>query len=185
MSPKILDFRMTDNHYIHRQGSPLVPLYPFLRKLTYAFYKAGVPLVTGTDSPIIPGCFPDYSLIKALELLTEAGIPATDALRTATLVPGRFTAKYLPHTPRTGVIKKDSEAELLRRSENPLQRVQNLRKIKGVMAKGRRYRKEQLAGPEKTGISPGRHLINRFLKSFSVNQVSRSTELRNIFLEFI
>ena len=144
VSPKILNFWMTENHYIHRQGSPLTPMYPFLQKLTYALYKAGVPLVTGTDSPIIPGCFPGYSLVTELQLLTEAGISTVDALRTATLVPGRFIAKHLPKERRTGVIKEGYGADLLLLSENPLQSVQSLRKIEGVMAKGLWYTKEQL-----------------------------------------
>ena len=145
VSPKMLDFWMNNNHYIHREGSPLTPMYPFLQKLTYALYKSGVPLVAGTDSPIIPGCFPGYSLVKELQLLTEAGISTPDALRMATLVPGSFIDRYLLNGARTGAIKEGFAADLLLLSENPLESVQSLRKIEGVMAKGRWFTKAQLA----------------------------------------
>ena len=145
VSPKILDFWMNNNRYIHKEGSPLTLMYPFLQKLTYALYKAGVPLVAGTDSPIIPGCFPGYSLINELQLLTETGISTIDALRMATLVPGRFISKYLAHGAGTGLIKEGYVADLLLLSENPVQSVQSLRKIEGVMAKGKWYSKERLS----------------------------------------
>ncbi|MBF9219820.1 amidohydrolase family protein [Hymenobacter ruricola] len=137
VSPPILQFWTHENHYIHRTGAPLVPMYPFLQQLTRALHAAGVPLVAGTDSPLIPGCFPGYSLVNELELLVEAGLSPADALRTATLVPGRFTAKHLPHVPKIGRVKVGYRADLVLLSANPLQSVHNLRTIKGVMAQGR------------------------------------------------
>src|SRR5262249_49521048 len=51
-------------------------------------YNAGVPILAGTDLGF-PYVYPG-DLAKELELFVQAGLPALDALRTATLNPARY-----------------------------------------------------------------------------------------------
>jgi hypothetical protein len=56
-----------------------------------AMHRAGIPLLTGTDSPIAPSP-PGAALHDELELLVQAGLSASDALRSATVEPVRYLA---------------------------------------------------------------------------------------------
>jgi hypothetical protein len=132
-----------NNPYIHKEGS-ITSVYTFLKKLTYAMYKANISLVAGTDSPIIPGCLPGYSLVKELQLLTDAGLTNIDALKCATLVPGQFINKYAKKTSKFGLIEQGYQSNLLLLDNSPLDNIQNLRKIAGVMVRGRWHAKDEL-----------------------------------------
>jgi hypothetical protein len=61
--------------------------YPeFMRKVAGAFHRAGVPLVAGTDAMGAPLIAPGSSLHRELQLLTESGLTAYEAIRTATSI---------------------------------------------------------------------------------------------------
>lgn len=60
-----------------------VRAFKAMQAMIRALHGKGVPIVAGTDS--IAG----FALHRELELYVEAGIPAVDALRSATLVPAR------------------------------------------------------------------------------------------------
>lgn len=69
------------------QGGPLEDRWREFAKyqeLTGKLYRAGVPLLVGTDSPE-PQVPPGFSLHQELEMLVESGLPAAAALRAATL----------------------------------------------------------------------------------------------------
>ncbi len=51
--------------------------------------KAGVPLMVGTDL-MCPAIIPGYSVHEEMAIWQEAGIPAADVLRGATIVPAQF-----------------------------------------------------------------------------------------------
>ena len=51
--------------------------------------KAGIPLMVGTDL-MCPALIPGYSVHEEMAIWQEAGIPAADVLRSATIVPARF-----------------------------------------------------------------------------------------------
>ncbi|HET9399608.1 MAG TPA: amidohydrolase family protein [Candidatus Acidoferrales bacterium] len=94
-------------------------------------YKAGVPLLAGTDlgfAYVFPG-----DVIKELEFFVKAGVSPLDALRTATLNP----ARYLKLDDVLGSIEPGKIADLVLVSANPLDDVGNLRKVEAVVLNGR------------------------------------------------
>jgi len=66
-----IDWRGED--YASRKGS-LTAKLAFLARFTKAMSDAGVPLITGTDAPTIPGLVPGYSLHDDLRALEQAGL---------------------------------------------------------------------------------------------------------------
>ncbi len=98
---------------------------------TFAMYKAGVPLLAGTDcgfAYVFPG-----DVVKELEFFVNAGIPAADALKTATINP----ARYLKLDDVLGSIEAGKIADLVLLTANPLNDVGNLRRIEAVVMNGR------------------------------------------------
>ena len=96
-------------------------------------WKAGVPLVMGTDSgnPLV---FPGPSMHHELQLWVQAGIPAAMALQAAT---GNGAA-LLRAASRIGGIRKGMDADLLLVDGNPLQDIGATERISLVVFKGER-----------------------------------------------
>lgn len=133
-----------DMDYSRRAGS-LEAQWEFLRLFTKALSDAGVPLVTGTDSPVIPGMYPGYSLHEDLRTLVEAGLVPYEALRAATRTPGEFIAKYVPGAEPFGMVKPGMKADLVLVERNPLEGLETLRSPLGVMSAGRWRTREELS----------------------------------------
>jgi hypothetical protein len=96
-----------------------------------ALYKAGVPMLAGTDlgfAYVYPG-----DLARELELFVQAGLPALDALRTATINP----ARYLNLDKQLGTVEAGKTADLVLLDGNPLDDVSNVRKVRAVVINGR------------------------------------------------
>src|SRR6185295_14127734 len=77
--------------YLKRSGCPQGGLledrrreFAKFQELTGKLYRAGVPLLVGTDAPE-PQVTPGYSLHQELEMLVESGLPPAAALTAATL----------------------------------------------------------------------------------------------------
>ena len=102
-------------------------------------WKAGVPLVMGTDSgnPLV---FPGPSMHHELQLWVQAGIPAPVALMAATA----NGAKLLRAADRFGAIRKGLEADLLLVDGNPLEDISATERISLVVFKGERIRRASL-----------------------------------------
>jgi hypothetical protein len=109
----------------------------FLQRFTKAMADAGVPLITGTDSPTIPGLAPGYSLHDDLAALERAGLTRYQALATATRTPGEMIRRGVPHADPFGTIAVGNRADLVLSATNPLDGLATLRKPLGVMAGGR------------------------------------------------
>jgi len=122
--------------YINRQGD-LHPALDFLRTFTHALQAAGVPLLTGTDSPAIPGMFPGHSIHDELRNLTQAGLTPFQALSAATQTPGEFIEKTVPRVQRFGQVRAGFRADAVLVSGNPLASLELLRAPLGVMYGGR------------------------------------------------
>ncbi|HEY5799882.1 MAG TPA: amidohydrolase family protein [Burkholderiaceae bacterium] len=122
--------------YGKREGS-LDANAAFLGQFTLAMQKAGVPLMTGTDSPFIPGLFPGDALHVDMQRLRDAGLSNYEVLSAATRVPGEFVRPYVGDAARFGVIKTGYRADLLLVEDNPLQDLKALRRQVGVMSDGR------------------------------------------------
>ncbi len=122
--------------YITRRGS-IEPQNEFLKRLTLALQHAGVPLLTGTDSPVIPGVFPGTSLHDELRLLVAAGLTPFEALTAATRTAGEYAHQHFRRAERFGVVAPGYRADLVLVRGNPLLELETLRQPQGVMARGR------------------------------------------------
>ncbi len=125
-----------DMDYARRSGS-IESILVFLRSFTAALARAGVPLLTGTDSPVIPGMYPGSSLLEDLRTLREAGLTPYQALVAATRTPGEFIAHTVPGAEPFGVVKVGMKADLLLVGANPMQAAEALQAPLGVMSAGR------------------------------------------------
>lgn len=99
-------------------------------------YKAGVPILAGTDVndmvPEIPVKPPHgETMHQELEALVEAGLSNVDALRAATSLP----AKHFQLEDR-GVIRAGCRADLVLLQRNPLEDIRATRSIKQVWCAG-------------------------------------------------
>jgi hypothetical protein len=100
---------------------------------------AGVKLLAGTDFPN-PYCFPGFSLHDELQLMVKAGLTPLQALQTATLNP----ALFFEITNDYGTVEKGKVANLVLLDKNPLENIDNTRKIESVFINGKMLGKETL-----------------------------------------
>jgi hypothetical protein len=111
----------------------------FLKRFTKDMADAGVPLITGTDAPSIPGLVPGYSLHDDMDTLEAAGLSRYQVLAAATRTPGELIRRSLPGAEPFGTIAAGNRADLLLSAKNPLDDLSTLRKPLGVMAAGKWY----------------------------------------------
>ncbi len=101
--------------------------------------KAGVSLMVGTDL-MCPALIPGYSVHEEMAIWQEAGIPAADVLRSATLVPARFMGL----DKRLGTIAEGKTASMILVKANPLEDIRNAEKIEGVFLRGQYWGRQDL-----------------------------------------
>jgi hypothetical protein len=123
-----------------RAGIPGYGYDQFMKKVTGALHRAGVPLVAGTDAMGMPLIAPGTSLHRELELLIESGLAPYEVIRAATVAPAVFLRK--DH--EFGSLGVGKRADLLLVEGNPLQDVAQLRQVVGVMVRGKWLPREQL-----------------------------------------
>ncbi|HUQ92359.1 MAG TPA: amidohydrolase family protein [Bryobacteraceae bacterium] len=104
------------------------------KELTGILYRAGVPLLAGTDAPE-PFCPPGFSLHQELEMLVESGLPPAAALQAATI----NNARVLRAEGKLGSIEPGKLADMVILNADPLALIQNSRKIFKVIKDGRVY----------------------------------------------
>jgi imidazolonepropionase-like amidohydrolase len=104
----------------------------FNRKLVRAFTKAGIPVLSGTDSPV-PGVVPGFSLHDELEAMAKAGMTQEQVLAGATRLP----AQWLGISDDRGTATVGKRADLLLLDGDPLRDVANTRRIAAVIDNGR------------------------------------------------
>lgn len=117
------------------QGGPLDDRRREMAKyleLTGRLYRAGVPLLAGTDAPE-PQVTPGYSLHQELELLVESGLPPAAALRCATL----NNATALRQQENLGTISAGKLADLILLTADPLEDIRHTRKIETIVRGGK------------------------------------------------
>ena len=110
-------------------------------ELVGAMNHAGVGILAGTDV-LNPFCFPGFSLPDELELLVKAGLSPLAALRTATANPARF----LEREKDFGTVETGKLADLVLLDANPLDNINNVRKISALVYDGNYYSKDALDG---------------------------------------
>lgn len=102
------------------------------QELTLLLYRAGVPLLAGTDTPewfVLPG----FSLLQELELFVEAGLPPSAALQSATI----NNAHALKQESQLGSIEPGKLADLVILSADPTANIRNVRRIEKVIRSGK------------------------------------------------
>lgn len=128
------------NRGADQQGRPvhteLLALAQQQLKLAVAL---GVPIMAGTDNPD-SFVFAGSGLIDELALYTQAGLTPLQALQSATLWP----AQYAGVEATAGTVEAGKDANLLLLSANPLQQIQALRQVEGLVLAGHWYDKPQL-----------------------------------------
>lgn len=132
--------RLRDHWERYRVKSNLQPSTQAARKgefakyqeLTGLLYRAGIPILAGTDSPE-PYVPPGASLHQELEMLVESGLSPADALRSATIV----NARALKQQDRLGSIEAGKLADLVVLGADPLASIRNTRSIRMIVRGGR------------------------------------------------
>lgn len=100
---------------------------------------AGIPIMAGTDCPIF-FLTPGLSLHEELAVLVEAGLSNLEAIESATLNP----AKYFGLQNELGLVKGGFVADLVLLDANPLDNIQNTKKINSVIKNGKVYERSDL-----------------------------------------
>jgi imidazolonepropionase-like amidohydrolase len=100
-----------------------------------ALYKAGVPIVAGSDTGLI-----GYGIDRELELYVQAGLPSIAAIQTATL--GAARAMKLDRD--SGSVEVGKRADLMLVEGNPLANISDLRRVVKVVRAGQLYDSQAL-----------------------------------------
>jgi len=129
--------------YVNRKGT-LDDRLSFLQRFIKAMSDAGVPLITGTDAPGVPGMIPGFSLHDDLDLLVKAGLSPYEAIAAASRTPGQMILRAFPETVPFGTVSVGSRADLILSDSNPLNGLATLRKPMGVMVAGHWYSQARL-----------------------------------------
>ena len=109
------------------------------KRLIGAAFRAGVPVLLGSDSPQIFNV-PGFSIHHELEAMAGAGLSPFEALVTGTTAPAEFYGQ--DH--RWGSIAPGRSADLIVLRDDPLADIANTRSIDAVMVRGRYLSREEL-----------------------------------------
>jgi imidazolonepropionase-like amidohydrolase len=93
-------------------------------------HRAGVPIVAGTDQTV-----PGHSLHREIELYVQAGFTPMEAIEAATIVP----ARVMGLDKELGTIEPGKHADIIIVDGNPLESIQNIRKVEFVVTGGVMY----------------------------------------------
>ena len=104
--------------------------------------REGIPIVAGTDG------LAGFSLPRELELYVEAGIPAPEVLRMATLGAARVARR----ADRLGSIEKGKLADLIVVDGDPAARIGDIRRVRLVVRDGAVFDPDALC--REVGIRP-------------------------------
>jgi hypothetical protein len=104
------------------------------KKLVGTLFRAGVPLLAGTDA-MNPFCMPGFSLHDELALLVESGLTPLAALQSATVRP----AEFLGRAEDLGIIAAGKHANLVLLSADPLADIHNTTQIQAVWLQGKYF----------------------------------------------
>jgi len=112
---------------------------------------AGVEMLAGTDTPQ-PFCFPGFGLHDELSLLVSAGLTPMQALQGAT----RNAARFLGLLDSFGTIESGKVADVVLLDADPLEKIENTRRIAAVIVNGRFLSKDTLQRMQGVGSAENR-----------------------------
>jgi imidazolonepropionase-like amidohydrolase len=102
------------------------------RRLILDLHEAGAGLMLGSDAPQVFNV-PGFSAHRELAVLVAAGLSPFDALRTGTVAVAEFLGS------NGGIIAEGKDADLVLLDANPLENIENSKRIHGVMLRGHWY----------------------------------------------
>ncbi|MBX3704077.1 MAG: amidohydrolase family protein [Steroidobacteraceae bacterium] len=102
------------------------------RELLRQMHAAGVPILLASDAPQVFNVPGDAALAE-LELYGEIGLSPPDALATGTV----NVARFFGQEDRFGRLREGLEADILLLGGDPLADLANVRRLEGVMVRGR------------------------------------------------
>jgi hypothetical protein len=105
-----------------------------MTELVKTLHNAGVPIVAGTDG------LAGFTLHRELELYVQAGIPATEVLRIATLFPAQLTRRQAD----LGTVAPGKLADFILVDGDPTRNISDLRKVVTVVKDGRIYQSRDI-----------------------------------------
>jgi imidazolonepropionase-like amidohydrolase len=109
-------------------------LLGYRKKLVGALFRAGVPILAGTDTPN-PFCFPGFGVHDELALMVESGVSPLGALQAAT----RNPAVFMDVTDRYGSVAPGKIADLVLLDADPLNDIHNTTRISEVFLSGKEF----------------------------------------------
>ena len=107
------------------------------------FHNAGIPLLLGTDVPIV-GMMPGFSIHEEIRLLQAAGLSTADILRIGTQNFGTFVKDHSRYNTSFGLVREGYRADLVLLDANPLDNLATLRNPLGTMVNGKMYSRTYL-----------------------------------------
>jgi imidazolonepropionase-like amidohydrolase len=110
--------------------------------LVRRLYQEGIPIVAGTDS------HPGFNLHRELELYVEAGIPAPEVLRIATL----GAARVMKRDGDLGAVAPGKLADLLLVKGDPTKNIRDIRRATVVVKDGVIFKPAELY--REIGVKP-------------------------------
>jgi hypothetical protein len=104
------------------------------RRMVAEFQRLGVPIVAGSGASwAMPYSIHGTSLLDELSYLVAAGLTPAQALQSATILPAIATG----HRYDLGQIAPDFHGDLVLLDANPLDNINNLRRVRAVVLRGR------------------------------------------------
>jgi imidazolonepropionase-like amidohydrolase len=119
--------------YYHPLVAPkAMEIGPQIQETFRKAYKRGVKVAFGTDA----GVFPHGDNGKEFTYMVEAGMPAMEAIKSATVV----NAGILGMSDKIGTLEAGKFADLVATDENPLTNIKTMEKVSFVMKEGVVYK---------------------------------------------
>jgi imidazolonepropionase-like amidohydrolase len=139
---------------------------PVFRDNVTKMHRGGVKIAVGTDAGGTVGYnFQGYNTPWEVKILVECGLTPMEAIVAAT----RNGAEVIGAAHELGTIEPGKKADLLILSANPLDNIENIRRIEWVVQDGRVHRRAEFAyvspagadshGPQPLGARPGRRFV--------------------------
>lgn len=124
----VADSAQIPNYYPEMVKKKALEIGPIIQSTFGKAYKAGVKIAFGTDA----GVFGHGKNAREFELMHEAGMPALEAIRSATL----NAADLLGQSDKLGTIEPGKAADIIAVEGNPAETIQSMSKVKFVMRDG-------------------------------------------------
>ena len=130
-----------ENDFMSRNptSEDINPYTQWMSMMVGKIHKKKISIMAGTDTPI-GYLTPGLSLHEELHQLVESGLSPLEALKTATLNP----AIYFNLENELGWIGENTWADLVILDANPLDKIDNTRRINGVVKQGEYYDRKRL-----------------------------------------